>query len=222
MIQSEIDTIKSLTNNIIGEATAIKFTEGQSLEDIKSEYGLSIHDIMDVYSTSDRIVTGFRNTFYRATTEAFTTTAETAWTDGGASLPMTDELSSWIDGQINNEMAFIDDLFAQLRELRKAGIEEDINIFIEARTEGYVGALQGVYNYAKLAAAPDRDGQWAEGDTIEKCETCLGLDGQIHPLRWYKDNNYIPQQRGSETLDCGGWRCLCTIRDPKTGEQLIP
>jgi hypothetical protein len=222
MIQSEIAAIKTLTNSIINEALAIKFAEGDTQPQIEAEYTSSLFDIMELYTDSDQPITSFRNAFRRVMNDAFNTTAETGWTDGGASLPINDDLRSWLNSEIETEIAYIDDVFTELKELRKTGTPDEQTDFIQAKAEGYAGALIGIYDYAKMAAQPERDGEWREGDTIDKCDTCVGLDGQVHLLRWYLENGYIPQQRGSETLECGGWMCLCTIVDPKTGEQLVP
>jgi len=80
----------------------------------------------------------------------------------------------------------------------------------------------GVYAEGKMMGEPNRDGKWELGATEKYCTTCASLNGKIHPLTWYLDNGYIPQEAGSGTLECGGWNCDCTIVDPKTGEQIIP
>ena len=51
--------------------------------------------------------------------------------------------------------------------------------------------------------------------------TCADLNGQKHPLKWYREEGYIPQEAGSVTLDCGGWKCQCRVLGPD-GEQLLP
>jgi hypothetical protein len=213
-------TIKTITSQVFD--AALKFSEGDSQPGIEAEYTASLFDIMEVYTDSDQPITSFRNAFRRVANDAFNATASVGWQDGGASLPISEDLQSWTNGEIEKEIGYIDELFAQLRDLRKTGATDEQNSFMADKAEGYAGALIGIYNYAKMQAAPDRDGKWFYGDTVEHCETCSSLEGQVHPLSWYIDNNYIPQMRGSETLECGGWRCLCTIRDPKTGEQLIP
>ena len=49
---------------------------------------------------------------------------------------------------------------------------------------------------------------WVYGDT-DHCTTCETLNGKREKLSWFVLNGYIPRQPGSETLECGGYRCQC-------------
>lgn len=51
---------------------------------------------------------------------------------------------------------------------------------------------------------------WHLGATEEHCSTCNQLDGQAHRRKWFDSRNYIPRKPGA-AMDCGGWRCLCTL-----------
>jgi len=221
MQASDIATISHVIEQVQEAAFALKFAAGQSQEGIEAEYTSSLFDIMELYVDSDQAITSFRNAFRRVANDAFNATAEIGWTDSGNEPPVSEELQTWVNGEIETEIGNIDSLFADLRELRKTGTDDEQNAFIANKAEGYAGALIGIYNYAKMSAKPEQDGEWEFGDT-DHCDTCADLNGQVHPLNWFVDNGYIPQQRGSEALDCGGWNCQCVIRDPKTKEQLIP
>jgi hypothetical protein len=141
--------------------------------------------------------------------------------DGGGEGPMPDSLTEYVNQQVDAQFTFIDDVFAKLKELRKSGTQDEQAAYIEGRADGYTASIQGIYSYAKIEAGGDRPGKWEYGDT-DHCETCADLNGQIHPLSWFVDNGFIPQQTGSPTLACGGWRCQCRIVDPETGDQLVP
>lgn len=221
MQESDLATIAALIDQVQDAAFALKFAAGQDQGGIEAEYTSALFDIMELYVDSDQAITSFRNAFRRAANDAFNATAEIGWVDAGNDPPISNELQAWVNSEITTEVGNIDSLFSKLRELRKNGTADEQNAFIADRAEGYAGALIGVYNYAKMAAKPEQEGEWQFGDT-DHCDTCADLNGQVHPLSWFADNGYIPQQRGSETLDCGGWNCQCAIIDPKTKEQLIP
>jgi len=201
-----------------------KFSLGDDLATIEGEYHERISGAMADYMDSSRSITAFKNEFRRIVNDGFNYTAVAGWVDGGANGPMSDDLQAWVNGQIDREVEFVADLFAQLRDLRRdpEKTDEDRGSFIDARADGYAGALIGIYNYAKMEAQKNQNGQWVLGNTEEHCGTCADLDGQIHPVQWFLDHGYIPGQRGSQTLDCGGWHCDCSIINPETGEQLVP
>ena len=133
-------------------------------------------------------------------------------------------MQDWVNAEIEKEIEFANGLFDDLRERKQNPdiTESENDAYISDRVNGYSGALIGIYNYAKMTAEKDRPGKWIYGDTVDHCETCEELNDGIHPLSWYLENDYIPRQRGSATLECGGWRCDCSIVDPESGEQLIP
>lgn len=201
-----------------------EFSPGMGLEEVQAEYQEKLYQAMQAYLESDRPITSFRNEFRRAVNDAFTFAFVAGWADAGASGPITDDAQAWLNGRIEQEIVFADGLFAQLKALRddKALTTEERLDAAQSHAEGYTNTTTGVYAEGKMMGEPERDGTWYLGDTEEHCDTCAGLDGQTHPMSWYIKNDYIPQQNGSKTLDCGGWRCDCTIRDPKSGEVLIP
>lgn len=199
-----------------------EFTPGQDIGSIQSEYEGKLLDYMTDYLKSSRSVTIDKNKFNRAINDGFTFAFVAGWSDAGASK-LTDEAQAWLNGRIEQEIQFVSPLFADLKALR-----DDPEIPLEVKIQSaeqhaaaYANTLIGVYAEGKMQGDPERDGEWEYGDT-DHCDTCADLNGQVHPLSWFLDNGYIPQEAGSPTLDCGGWRCKCKIKDPKTGKQLIP
>jgi len=213
--------------SVLAGLAAVKFTIGQDLADIQDEYNTRLYSAMDDYTATERPITAFRNAFKRVVYEGFFAAGQAGWIDAGATGPIPDSLTEYINGRFERETEFIDDLFVQLKELRKMGTADEIANHIKARADGYTGTLEGVYNYAKMAAQATQIGVWRFGDTIHHCETtgdtigCSELEGQEHELSWFLERNYVPRQRGSTTLTCGGWECDCRVIDTKTGEQLI-
>ena len=200
-----------------------EFTPGQDIDSVKAEYEDKLNAAMSDYLQSDQPITSFRNVFRRAVNDGFTFAFVAGWADAGASA-LTTEAQSWLNGRIEEEIKFANTLFTDLKALR-----DDKEIPMSAKLEAaamhaaaYTNTLTGVYAQGKMMGEPERDGRWELGATEEHCETCSMLNGKTHPLSWYLKNGYIPQEAGSNTLACGGWRCDCRIVDPKTGAQLIP
>lgn len=194
-----------------------------SLEEVQAEYQERLYNSMADYLQSDRPITATRNEFRRTVNDGFTFAFVAGWADAGASK-LTDEAQSWLDERIGTELLYADPLFDKLRDLRNDDEipMQDKLTAAQAHAEAYTQTLVGVYAQGKMMGEPERDGKWELGATEEHCDTCSMLNGKTHPMSWYISNGYIPQQAGSTTLDCGGWRCDCSIRNPKTGEQIIP
>lgn len=82
-----------------------------------------------------------------------------------------------------------------------------------------------------LARAKGREStlvSWALGPTEQHCVN----DGELHgcaalalneprPLSYYIDNDILPRRNGSRVLTCGGWKCLCCLKDAKTGKRVF-
>lgn len=213
--------------DIIKGLAAAKFNAGQELADIEDEYNTKLYGVMDDYTSSEKPITAFRNAFKRVVYEGFFATGQAGWIDAGKTGPISDELTAYINDRFDRETAYIDDLFAELKAKRKDGTPDEIASYIKQRADGYTGTLEGVYNYAKMSGNREQMGVWRYGDTVNHCETsggkigCADLEGEVHPLAWFIERGYIPRQKGSTTLVCGGWKCDCRVEDPETGERLI-
>jgi len=82
-----------------------------------------------------------------------------------------------------------------------------------------------------LARAKGRESNlvsWALGPTEQHCQN----DGELHgcaalalneprPLSYYIDADILPRRNGSKILKCGGWKCLCYLKDSKTGKRVF-
>jgi len=201
----------------------IEFNPGQDIDSVKAEYEGKLYDYMAEYLQSSRSVVIDRNKFNRAINDGFTFAFIAGWADAGAS-ELTEEAQAWLNGRISEEIAFVAPLFDDLKALRN---DEEIPLAdklqsAQMHAAAYTNTLTGVYAMGKMMGEPERDGTWELGATEEHCDTCSMLDGKTHPLSWFIKQGYIPQQAGSTTLDCGGWRCDCRIKDAKTGAQIIP
>jgi hypothetical protein len=53
--------------------------------------------------------------------------------------------------------------------------------------------------------------EWVEGDTEEKCEICIALDGIVAYASTWDELGVKPQSPPNERLTCGGWKCQCRL-----------
>jgi hypothetical protein len=129
--------------------------------------------------------------------------------EGGGEVPLDADTQAWIDGEILAEKENIKNLFGDLRKNweSKDAIKEAF-----ARANGYSGKLDSIYTQGMMNGANNPMLKWVEGDTQEKCATCLSLDGKWHRAQWYIDHNYIPGKPYA-SLDCGGHNCQCKLVD---------
>ncbi len=91
---------------------------------------------------------------------------------------------------------------------------------MQGRVDAWVASLRALAGVATLSAKRNMTLVWRYGDT-DHCDTCEKLNGERHRAKWFTDRGYIPQEPGSGTLDCGGWRCKCVLEDAE-GNQVIP
>lgn len=91
---------------------------------------------------------------------------------------------------------------------------------VDQRLQMWTNSMQSLQDQAKMSAEKNAMGEWKLGHTEEHCSTCQMLNGKRHRLRWFTDKGYIPREPGSETLDCGGWNCDCSIKSDN-GRTLI-
>ncbi len=207
----------------LGLLSLAEFSAGQGLGEIKAEYRETLYQAMADYLGSEQSITSFRNIYRRAVNDGMTLSFIAGFADaGGASEELPEEDRAWLIGRIEDEIAFADGLFQELKSLRADNekSQDDKLAFAQARANGYTSSLDGVYAQGKMRGDQEQIGVWHFGDT-DHCDTCRWLNDQEHPLSWYISNGYIPQEAGSGTLDCGGYHCQCTIDTPD-GEQLIP
>jgi len=148
-------------------------------------------------------------------------------TDGGADPAEKDDtdeaaIADWNigqDGQVQGLWADAKQLRADKGELSKDEFEARHSALMD-RLAQWGDSLRNLYSLAKGNAQKNQMVTWHFGDT-DHCDTCAKLDGQRHRLSWFLDKGYIPQENGSETLDCHGFHCQCTLTNDK-GEQVMP
>lgn len=118
-------------------------------------------------------------------------------------------IKQWVQNQVPHLQNFVED---------KAN---DVPIDIPFRSGLWVASLGALGTIGFMRNFRQVYGTWYYGATEQHCETCSSLHGHKRPMQYYYDNNYIPQQPGSESLSCKGWSCLCEVRDDD-GLVLLP
>jgi hypothetical protein len=154
-----------------------------------------------------------KNSFKRAMIEAF----GGAWDAGWDGKPPTGEALEWFNARTQQELAFIDGLFVQAKELRKDP-EADTFAWATARADGYTATVGNVYDHARIRALGNKmltfDGEDGSPDNI--CQrnhgTCVQLKGQRHRASWWIAHDLVPYQ-GNAAYDCGAWECRHFLRD---------
>lgn len=156
--------------------------------------------------------------------------------DARAAFTEDDEktIDTWVSGQLEYVRGFAKDCadaLAQFKAAMRAATSADeqekalaafesAQAGLNQRVVTWASALEELAGQARAAQMGNPMCHWEYGDT-EHCVTCLWLNDQHHRLNWFTERNYIPRQNGSETLDCGGWRCQCQIVNDKTGERVM-
>ena len=191
-------------------ADAIKAALG-NYPQVRQAYYEDVFAAVFDYLDSDGAVTSFRNAMKRAMVNAFSPTADIAWEDAGAILPVDEETSAWVTAMIDGELGYIDTLFQTLKQTRKG---EDVQkaAIAQARAEGYAATLDRVYNYVKVAAAGNTMLTFTGDDGKESCTDCSKYKGKRHKASWWISHNAVPPNRDFE---CGGYNCQHTLIDDR-------
>lgn len=162
-------------------------------------------------------VTGPRSEMAAAVSRAYIETADVAYSEGSGELPLDADTAAWARAQLDAQLAYIDQLFEDLRELRKSG-DFDAGAVAEARAAGYASGLDGFYNEAVLRGSKNMMVEWVLGGTEKHCKDCAKLAGQKHRISWYIERDYIPRKNGA-AMECGGYNCDCSLID-KDGNEV--
>jgi hypothetical protein len=80
------------------------------------------------------------------------------------------------------------------------------------RADMWSNQYPAMVNEAQLITAYPKDRYvWNLGATEEHCSTCASLDGVIHTAQEWLDLGYHPGSPPNDALECGGWRCDCSM-----------
>lgn len=138
-----------------------------------------------------------------------------AWIDSdyggeGFYIAFPDYLQSAQDDYIsqNTETQYAYQLY---NDIVKARIENNPVSGLVVRAPLWANKWNDAYNAAMLLIQSQGGGNliWVVGPTEKSCTTCQSLNGIIASADEWEQSPYKPQ--GKE-LDCGGWRCQCSLQ----------
>ena len=138
-----------------------------------------------------------------------------AWNEGMRENeldPQTDMTEEWeqiLQEIIDNEFSHVEQFIDDIGEARDNGDPIDPLL---ARADLWAGRYADVVNQAKLETADKEEKfEWKLGATEEHCETCAALNGLVAYASEWQMSGFHPQQPENPMLDCGGWRCDCSL-----------
>ncbi len=179
----------------------------------------AISEAVSGYLSGTGYITTYRLPMITAVSNAYLETLDAAYQEGGGELPVDEDTAAWARGMLDAQFGFIDQLFDDLKELRKEGGFDTPDIAI-ARADGYTSALDGFAVEAQMRGGKNIMLTWHLGSTEKHCTTCSSLDGNSHKISWYIERDYIPRKSGS-AMECGGWNCDCTLTDKNGNEYTV-
>lgn len=189
---------------------------------IREEYRLNVWAaITEYFITEGARITKFRNDMRKAMTAAFGDAFAQGIADGGGDYVNDPDPADveWLAAKQAAEMAYIDALFIQLKDL-KAEAKDDPTATegeAERRAEGYARTLDGVYSEGKVRGAKNEMLQFDGPDGKENCQTCHDLKGKQHRASWWVKRG-LTIYRGNNRYICGCWECQHYLFSVKTGQ----
>lgn len=144
---------------------------------------------------------------------------------GGIESPeeeITDEEQEMVDAWLSEQISHIAEFALAVNDASKAKGEEKqpAQDAVDARLQLWVRAMELLQSMGQASAQKNMMVTWKYGET-EHCETCQNLNGKRRRWKWFTDRGYIPQEPGSETLDCHGYNCQCQLVNDK-GKVVMP
>jgi len=151
--------------------------------------------------------------FYEAMHTTINFHVPQAWYSGAKECGiLPDELSQEerveLKRNINYELRWIEGFANAIEENSKANGGKLGPLF--SRAEIWIGRYEGIRSQAKAMACKDKKLRWTLGES-EHCQSCLKLAGKIKRASYWYERGILPRVHGAEYLECGGWRCQCTL-----------
>jgi hypothetical protein len=186
---------------------------------VRYELHAAVFDAVEGYLSGTGNVTTYQAVMAAAVSKAYIEAADVAYQEGGGELPLDEDTAAWARSVLDAQLAYVDQLFATLKELRKEG-DVDAGAEASARADGWASGLDGFFNEGVLRGSKNKIAYWRLGNAEKHCDSCLSLNGQGHRISWYIENDFIPRKNGC-ALTCGGWECDCSLEDRNGNEITI-
>jgi hypothetical protein len=162
----------------------------------------------------------YRDRMAAAVSQAYIETADAAYEDAGAELPLDEDTAAWARGQLDLQLGYVDDLFDQLKEIRKEG-DFDADLTAAARADGYSRSLDAFYSEGKMRGGSNATLEFGGSDGKENCADCKRLKGKRHRVSYILSHDLVPYP-GNKNFECQCYNCDHFWFNPKTGEEYRP
>jgi hypothetical protein len=170
---------------------------------IRADYWTDVHDTIRDYMSGEESITKYKAAMKSAVIEAFSLAADTAYVDGGGTLPLDGETLEWYVARQNAELSYVDALFQNLKMERAEGnVEPAAAAFQHA--DGYARTLDSIYANVKCMAAGNMMLTFVGEDGAESCIDCRRYKNKRHRARWWAAKDAVPPSR---KFECHGYRC---------------
>jgi hypothetical protein len=177
---------------------------------IRDRYRIAVESAIVEYLYGEGVkITKFRNRMKIAIAGAFVPAFEQGLLDGGGEKRAQGDDLEWVNARVEKEFGFVDELFSQLKDLKKEAAEDpgiSFDDVARGKADSYARTLDGVYAQGKARGAKNRMLTFVGTDGKENCATCKKLKGQRHRASWWKNRGLLIF-RGNDNYECGCWEC---------------
>jgi hypothetical protein len=142
-----------------------------------------------------------------------------AWAEDGNEGPLPEYLAQAAqqlsDEQANYVQGYYQDIVDAKQQQSGAGQ-------LEYRAQLWANRYTQARNDASHLIELENGGkeEWIEGDTVDKCDTCLSLNGIVAYAKEWEIAGFHPQHGPNPMLDCQGYNCQC--RRQRTNKRRTP
>lgn len=129
--------------------------------------------------------------------------------DMDAEMVKEEPYASALEDMILNEFDFVDGLGSDVQAAAEAGTGFEA---FQARAQMWSNRYKDAYNQANALIASEEGMNlvWIFGDT-DHCSTCQQLNGIVAKASVWDELGVKPQQPPNDVLECGGYRCQCSL-----------
>jgi len=150
---------------------------------------------------------------------------ERAWNEGSRDVNVdpadhTPEDDAVLQERINQETEFILDYAEAIEKARIEGADVgplQARVSLWANRYNEIVAAARIHFGAELVRL-----KWELGATEQHCGTCAELNGIVANAEDWEASGFHPQGAPNDALECGGWRCDCSLeptKEPVTDKQ---
>jgi len=173
--------------------------------------GVILHAVQSVYNgwMGGEFVDILQSLIIGQMTQAY----KQAWEDdGNTSFFLPDFLQQGLDENISRNTNF-DYIYSYYTDIVDARVDKTSIEPLLARASLWANRYNEAYSEAVALIASKNGGKllWILGRTEQHCPTCSALNGIVAYANEWELAGVKPQGAPNAALDCGGWRCDCTL-----------